>query len=443
MNIETAGTLQLAALGAAAIVLLAAISVGGLAATDDDPTGVEVLSEVEDRYESADSVLIEAVATVQQNNSTSRLTIHAVTTADGQSRVNLSNGSAYVVTGQTGNTTWVTNGETGATLLISSTDPANRTATGIGSAPLPGVSTHTIETENGTVSISLYRPENASLDSIGQTLNGSHDVSRLNGTDRSGAWISGPYHSSGHNGSRNASHAQVFNESGPMLRTLSKTVNASDRPNQSISDVVAETNLTAAFVGTTTVDDQPAHVVDITHPEREGRLKVWAATATANVLKYQISRPNATLTVDINATRFNVSPAPSTFEPEIAAQDDRRRADSLSELREAAAVPIGIPSENWSYADGYVIASPIEAVIGHYEANGTTVTVVQSPSSRFERFTQSGRTVAVNARNVTLTELADEQMVAAWSQNEQTVLVTGNVTESTLLEFVRSLEFDS
>lgn len=443
MHTEDRGTRQLAAIAGGVVVLLAAISVGGLAATNGDPTGVEVLSDVEDRYESADSVLIEAFATVQKNNSTSQLSIHSVTTADGQSLVNLSNGSAYVVTGQTGNTTWVTDGETGLTLMISLTGPANRTATGIGSAPLPGVSTRTLETANGTVLISLYGAENTSLDSIRQKLNGSQNRSRLNVTERAGAGNSSHYHSIRHNGSLSAFEAQLINESRPMLRTLSEILNSSDRHNQSITDVVAETNLTAAFVGTTSVDGQTAHVVNITHPEQEGRLKVWAATETAKVLKYQVSLPNATLTVDVNATRFNVSPAPSTFQPEIAAQDDRTRADSLSELSEAAPVPIGVPSENWSYADGYVIASPIEVVIGQYDANGTTATVIQSRSSRFERFTQAERTVRVDARNVTLTALADEQVVAAWPQNEQTVLVTGNVTESTLLEFVRNLEFDS
>ena len=120
MDFENRGGLQLAALAGALLVLLGVIAVAGFAMADTSPTGAEVLSDIEDRYQSADSVLVEANIIVEKNGSVTEFSVHSVATSDGQMRTNVSNQTGYRIVGHSQNTTWVTDSETGATFVISS-----------------------------------------------------------------------------------------------------------------------------------------------------------------------------------------------------------------------------------------------------------------------------------------------------------------------------------
>lgn len=424
MDLENGGALQLAALAGAVLVLFGGIAVAGFAIADTSPTGAEVLSNVEDRYQSADSVLVEANITVERNDSVTEFSAHSVATSDGQMRTNVSNGTGYLLVGHTENTSWVTDSETGATLVVSSEKHEGQPPmAAMGNPALPWFTTTTVGPDNESLSVWVYGLENATLDSGPDGWNQTHGF-----------------------GGMNVSKATVdWNESdvGPHANDLNTTYHAEEWENKSIATLLEETNLTADFDGIATVDGQDAHVVVISHPEREGQVKVWTSADTATVLKYRVSTPNGTITADIEETRFNVSPAASTFQPPIASETKRTSADSLSEFQDTAPFPVGVPSGNWTFIGGSVIASPEEAVIGQYEANGSEIAVVQFQSRSVEGFTADGRTVEVNDRNVTVMTLPEGHMIARWSQNNQTVVVSGEVSESVLLEFVRDLEFNS
>lgn len=444
MDFENRGALQLAALAGALLVLLGVIAVAGFAMADTSPTGEEVLSDVEDRYQSADSVLVEANVTVEQNDSVTEFSVHSVATSDGQMRTNVSNETGYLLVGHTENTTWVTGSETGATLVISSENREGQPPmAAMGNPALPGFRTTTVGPDNESLSVWVYGLENATFDSGPNGWNQSHDFGGVNVSMASVDWNESSDHPMADHWSGGASNSHNWSDVGPHADDLNTTYNAEEWENKSISTLLEETNLTAEFEGIETVDGHDAHVVVISHPEHEGQVKVWSNADTATVLKYRVSTPNETMTVTMEETRFNVSPAASTFQPPIASETERTSADSLSELRDAAPFTVGVPSDNWTFTGGSVIASPMEAVIGQYETNSSEIAVVQFQSRSFEGVTAEGRTVEVNDRNITVLEVAEGQMIARWSQNDQTVVVSGEVSESVLLDFVRDLEFNS
>ncbi len=444
MDFENRGALQLAALAGAVLVLFSVIAVAGFAMADTSPTGAEVLSNVEDRYQSADSVLIEANVTTAKNDSVTEFSVHSVATSDGQMRTNVSNGTQHLLLGQTENTTWVTDSGTGATFVVSSEmTPSRSSMTGLGNPALPGFRTTVDGPDNESLTVRLFGLENATLESVPEGWNQSEDFPGMNDSMASVDWNESGTLPMAANWTRDGPYPDRWSDFRPHGQDLNRTHDFDEWENKSVTTLLEETNLTAEFVETTTVDDQAAHVVVLSHPGRAGHVKMWASTDTATVLKYRVSRPNETITVDIDETRFNISPAASTFQPPIASQTDRTSVDSLDELENAAPLPVGVPSDNWTFTGGTVITSPMEAVIGQYEANGSEIAVIQSQSRTAEGFTASGRTVDVNDRNVTVIDGGQGPTIARWSQNDHTVIVTGEVSESVILEFVRTLEFDS
>lgn len=441
MDLENRGALQLVALAGAVVVLLGVAAVAGFAINDTSPTGAEVLSDVEDRYQSADSVLVDANVTAEHNDSVTRYTVNSVTTNDGQRRTNVSNGSDYFLIGQTENTTWVTDSRNGATVVISSGNvTAQSPMTGIGGMALPGFTAADVGPDNESLSVWVYGLDNATAASVGDSWNQSRSLEGMNTSMDSVEWNESSTHPMDFNWTDGDSMAHPFSENGAVAHDLNRTSKHHELENKSITALLEETNLSAELIETTTVDDQKVHVVEVSHPQEEGSVNVWATTDPATVVKYQVSSPNMTMTTDIRDTRFNVSPAQSTFQPPVASQRDRTSANTLNQLQDAAPFPVGVPSENWEFTGGSVVASPMEATIGQYESNGSAVAVIQSTSTTFDRFSEEGRTVDIGDRNVTVTEISDGRTIARWSQDEQTVMVAGDVSETVLLEFVRGLE---
>lgn len=89
------------------VAVVAVAVVAGFVVADDDPSGAGVLNEIEDRYAAADSVLIDAVVTLDGNETDQRVNVSMVGTRSGQLRVNVSNGTDYAAFGHTENTTWI------------------------------------------------------------------------------------------------------------------------------------------------------------------------------------------------------------------------------------------------------------------------------------------------------------------------------------------------
>jgi hypothetical protein len=367
MDRNDRGTLRTTAAVAVVLVVLGTAIVAGFVVANDDPTGSDVLSDVEDRYDSADSVVVDATVTAEHNGTVTEFDVSTVTTDSGQIRVNVSNGTEYVVFGHTENTSWVTASTRDAPVVI----------------------------RDGTV---------AGQPSISHETNAS--VSFANRTD----W--------------------------------SREHPAFTPENLTVSTLLEETNATAEFVETTSIDGRTVHVVELSSPERDGRVTFWATTDTATVLKYRTVTPNGTMTADVTETHFDVSPAESTFQPPT---DDswQTKVDSRAELRANAAGPVAVPGEAWSFETGSVLASPVSAVVSRYETDGANLSLVQSNASALSGIGADGRTVEVADRTVTVTEGDDGTTVARWSRGETTVVVVSDSSESELLDAVAGVRFVS
>lgn len=367
MNRNDRGTLQTATAVGVLLAVLSIAIVAGFVVANDDPTGSAVLTDVEDRYESADSVVVDAAVTAGHDGNTTEFNVSAVTADSGQMRVNASNGTDYAVFGHTENTSWVTSSTMDAPIVI----------------------------RNGTVA--------------GQpALSGETNASVL--FENRSDW--------GHE------HDSVTPE------------------NLSVSALLDETNATAEFVETTTIDGEEVHVVEMSTPEHDGQVTLWAKTDTATVVKYRTTTPNGTMTVDVRETHFNASPAESTFRPPT---DDswKTSVDSLGELQANTDGPIAVPDEEWSFETGSVLASPVSAVVSQYTANGSNLTLVQSDESVFSKAPDDGRTVEAGNRTVTITDGHDEATVAKWSQGDLTVVAASDRSESELLDIVAEIELVS
>ncbi|MEF8777736.1 MAG: hypothetical protein V5A36_02375 [Natronomonas sp.] len=355
-------------------VLLAVLGVAiaaGFVVADDDPSGADVLTDVEDRYESADSVVVDASVTTEYDGNVSEFDASTVTTNSGQMRVNVSNGTDYIVFGHTDNTSWVASSTTDAPIVI----------------------------QNGTV--------------VGQSsLPGETNVS-----------------------------AMFENRSdGPPAHDLSPEHAALTPENFSVSAVLEETNATAEFVETTTIDGQAVHVVRTASTEHDGQITLWTTTDTATVVKYRLTTPNGTMTADISETHFDVSPAESTFQPPT---DDswKTTADTLEELQATTAQPIAVPGEPWSFERGTVLTTPVSAVVSQYTADGSNVSVLHSESPALSKMSDNERTVEVDNRTVTVSDTDSDNTVARWSEDGRTVVVVSDLSEAELLDVVAGIDF--
>jgi outer membrane lipoprotein-sorting protein len=370
MDHNDRGTLRTATSVGVLLAVLGIAIAAGFVVANDGPTGADVLTDVEDRYESADSVVVHANVTAEHDGTTNEYTVSTVTADSERMRVNVSNATEYAVFGHAENTSWVAGSTTEAPIVV----------------------------RNGTV--------------VGQSaLSGGTNASAL--SDARSEW------------DREWDH-----EHGGVTPK-----------NLSVSTLLEETNATAEFVETTTVDGETVHVVELSSPERDGRLTLWATTDTATVLKYRTTTPNGTMTVDVEETHFDVSPAESTFQPP---GDDswRTSVDSIEEVQASADGPIAVPDETWSFETGTVLASPVPAVASQYTANGSNLTLVQSNASAFSEAPDpdDGRTVEVGNRTVTITDGHGETTVARWSSGDLTVIAIGDRSESALLDVVAGTE---
>jgi outer membrane lipoprotein-sorting protein len=359
-----------ASIGVLLAVLGVAIAAGFVVAADE-PSGSDILTDVEDRYESADSVVVDASVTTEYDGTVSEFDVSTVTTNSGQMRVNVSNGTDYAVFGHTGNTSWVTTSTMDAPIVI-------QNGTVVGQSSLPG------ETN---VSAMFEPRSDAPV---------AHDLS--------------------------SEHAALAPE------------------NVSVSAILEETNATAEFVETTTIDGQSVHVVRTASTEHDGEITLWATTDTATVVKYRVTTPNGTMTADISETHFDVSPAESTFRPPTDTSW-KTTADTLEELQTITAQPVAVPDEEWSFERGAVLTTPVSAVVSQYTANGSNVSVLHSESPALSRTSEGERTVDIDNRTVTISDTDGDNTVVRWSEDDRTVVVVGDLSEAELLDVVAGIEF--
>jgi outer membrane lipoprotein-sorting protein len=364
MDRNDRGTLRTATSVGVLLGVLGIAIAAGFVVANDDPAGTDVLTDVEDRYESADSVVVHATVTAEHNGTTNEYTVSTVTTDSEQIRVNVSNTTEYTVFGHAENTSWVTGSTIEAPIVV-------RNGTVVGQSALPGETNASMPLEN---------------------------------------------------------RSEWHHEHDGMTPE-----------NLSVSTLLDETNTTAEFVETTTIDGETVHVVELSSPDRDGQITLWATTDTATVLKYRTTTPNGTMTVDVKETHFDVSPAESTFQPP---SDDswRTSVDSLEELQANTDGPIAVPDETWSFETGTVLASPVPAVTSQYTTDESNLTLIQSNASAFSGAPDNGRTVEVGNRTVTITDGHGGTTVAKWSRGDLTVIAVSDRSESALLDIVADID---
>jgi len=424
MNAASRGWVGVLVFAGLVLGVLSIAVVGGFAIADEQPSGEAILTEVESTYENADSTIVEATIVTEHDGELTTFAVHTVATKSGQMRVNVSNDSGYVVVGTDGNVTWVTGTEMEAPLILRNDGVQNST-------PFIGANL------NGTdVNLSASALGNESNFTEMQGTEAMRNESLSTHLKENGMHAT-DYEAllSEHNGTH-------FNKT---------TFGQYDRTNWSVSRVLEETNLTAERVDSVTEDGQDLHVVVISAPEEDGQLKLWVSAHDWTIEKEELTTPNGTVTVEMD-TRFNVSPAASTFQPPSPFGNEQA-IDSIDELRIQSASPLAVPGENWTFSQGSVLDRPVSLTAAQYTDANRNLTVVQSESTAISGLAGEGRTINVTNRTVTISDLSKMEsdmdlygmgdgVIAQWTETDQTIVVAGNLTESQLVETIESIEVD-
>lgn len=496
------GAIRLVGLAALVLGVVGIAAAAGFVVADDSPTGEAVLTDVEEQYRTADSTVVDATVTVDGEETVREFSVDSVATADGRMRVNVSDGDGYVLAGYDGNTSWLSSSALASPLVVSDNSAlgngpfmsSNGTASmadldafvsmdanltwdeglanasveqfrdAINESDLPAEwNESTFQDAWGDTELPAEWNESYSFEDWNESdlfedWNTSEALEQWNDSDAFENW-NGNHSFEDWNDSDlfedwNMSEFQAHNWSHAPSNGDWTLENVSLDPAEwSVSTLLAETNLTAERVETTTLDGQEVHVVTVSAPERDGELRLWVAADDAAVLKQQLTTPHATVTVEME-TRFDVSPADSTFEPPIdpAALDSELTTHSLADLRVSVDGPLAVPGDDWTFERGTTLDSPVSLTVGEYAADGTTITVLQSESAVLSAFTSDGQTVEIDERSVTIAELDTEQVdvpglaaggsVATWSENGQTVVVAGDLADSELRAVVETIEFE-
>jgi len=454
------GAIRLVGLAALVVGVLGIATAAGFVVADDDPTGETVLSDVEQQYRTADSVVVDAAVTIEDDDAVWEFSVDLVATADDQLRLNVSDDGGYLLAGYDGHTSWLSSSELASPLVVSDTSA-------LGNASFVGT--------NGTVSMAGLDAlvsamdanlswngslDNASLERFRDAINESDLLEGWNESEPLQKWneseFSDVWNESDFLEDWNASEFSARNWTHALTEGDWNLENVSVDPGDwSVSTLLAETNLTAERVETTTLDGQAVYVVAVSAPECDGELTLWVRTDDAAVAKQRLTTSNAIVTVEME-TRFDVSLAESTFQPPMESTDfgSEMTVDSLADLRASAATSLAVPGADWTFERGTALERPVSVTVSEYAADGATVTIVQSGSSARSEFTSDGRTVDVGDRTVTVTEFSGEQAaipwlsagdgtLVQWTENDQTVVVAGDLDESALLEVVETIEFEA
>lgn len=406
-------------------LILSIAVVGGFVVADEKPSGEEILTNVEASYQNADSTLIDATIVTEHEEKVSTFDVHTVATKSGQMRVNVSNESGHVVIGTNGNVTWVAGTQMEAPLVVREDGVANSTA-------LVGANLNGLE-----ANISAYSHGNGSI------------FTHMQGKDtmRNGSFATHLKE----NGMQTAEYDALLSEHNGTHDFNGTTLGHYDRTNWSISRALEERNLTAERLKTVTEEGQKLHIVVISAPEEDGELKLWVSAQDATVEKEELTSPNGTVTVEMD-TRFNVSLAPSTFQPPSPMVNDQT-IESIDELRMQSANPLAVPGDNWTFLQGSVLDRPVSFTTAQYTNENLSVTLLQSETSALAGLVGEGRTINVSNRTVRISDLSsmesgmnwygmEEGVIGQWTENDQTIVVAGSLSESQLVDIIESIDVE-
>ncbi|ERG88367.1 MAG: hypothetical protein J07HX5_00511, partial [halophilic archaeon J07HX5] len=121
MSADTRGRLRLVALVGLLVVGLGATVAAGFVIADDQRSGEEVLSDVQEKYNNAESISADTVVTVESESGTTTANIGVAAAGEEQVRLNISDDDRYLVAGTDGEATWVFDPTTELTGVIQET----------------------------------------------------------------------------------------------------------------------------------------------------------------------------------------------------------------------------------------------------------------------------------------------------------------------------------
>lgn len=504
-------------LATVAVAVVAGFALGAMDSGSDERTGEEVLSDVQETYADAESVSTDAVVTVEAANRTTEFEVSAAAAGTDQMRLNASGDGYYVLTGIDNGTVWRYDSLTGLTGVLDR-DGNSLTASlrgGTEAPARPGLSALPggtgLDTElstllerfdgelpegvggeleslpaNATVADVLNNNSLAgdinsgSLAGTGGELPGglSEDLSEFEFPDEFPDNLSefdssefefpdnlSEFNSSEFELPEEFSNYSEFNHSGFELpNNLSQFDYPEDWDSGELREridesLVGEFNASAVTVervGTTSIDGQEANKLLITHPDIEAETRLWTGAESDTVLKQETTAPGLTVTVDVVDTRFDVSPADSTFEPPGASQLASlsvTTADSPEAFETVTSVGAAVPGDGWTFERGATLTGeapsltavsglePTEIAAAAYTDEGSSVVVGQVDRTvNLNRVPLYGsETVTVDGREVRL--LAGEfASVAVWSEAGTTVAVAGDLSGAELRSVVADIE---
>jgi len=415
-------------LAVAAVVVLGGLALGAMDSGSDERTGEEILSDVQETYDSADSVSSDGVVTVEALGRTTQFEVSAAAAGDDQLRTNVSKNGLSVVTGVDNGTVWRYDSVTGLTGVI---DSNGNTVTaslrgGTETPARPGLSALpgdiSLDTELSTVRAVLDGelpeglderlddlPENAT---VGDVLANDSLATDIDSSALAGDTGELPGEFEGFEFPENLSEYELpekfenfefpgnLSEYEPPAEWTADTPlegwNRSDlreRFNKSLTGGFNSSAVTVERNGTTTIDGTEAHELLISHPETEIETRLWTDTESDVVLRQETKAPGVTVTVDVRETRFGVSPAASTFEPPGATQVANlsiSTAATPGTLESTAPFGVAAPGDDWRFEQGVALAGeapPLTAATGldagtvtaaAYTSEGATLVVGQS-----------------------------------------------------------------
>ena len=229
-----------------------------------------------------------------------------------------------------------------------------------------------------------------------------------------------------------------------------------ERINESLTGGFNSSAVTVERVGTTTIDGTEANKLLLTHPDTESETRLWTDAESDTILKQETTAPGVTVTVDVQETRFGVSPADSTFEPP-GATELASLTLSTAESPEAfeAGVPFetAAPGDDWSFERGAVLSGespPLTAVTGFeagdlgaavYTDDGSTLVVGQSSDA-----VDLGRLPAVGVETETVGDrevrlvTGPYASAGVFTEDGTTVVVAGDLTGSELRTVIEEID---
>jgi len=112
------GRTRVAVLIALALVSVGLVAASGFVFAEDQRSGEEILEDVQERYESADSVSADTVVTVETKENTTGFDASIAAAGEERARLNLSTDQGYVLTGTDGERLWIHDPETELTAVV-------------------------------------------------------------------------------------------------------------------------------------------------------------------------------------------------------------------------------------------------------------------------------------------------------------------------------------